>query len=201
MRVTLGQFKLAARDPGLRRSGLLGSQPRPTPFPMAAAAIRRLHRDNPVDPVGDLEATINRSDYWGPSGSSQAQGWAQNVIDHFERYVELNRSDGRPVMPASVSTDIAVGSNEIGVTIDVVVLDPHGYVPRWPLWDKPLPDRGEACILAAPLAAALEEEAGRGRTTAVEIWHLRSGTQFVIPASDALGALQRAERIVQDFVS
>jgi hypothetical protein len=96
---------------------------------------------------------------------------------------------------------VPVGPNDIGVNVDIILMDPGGYCARLLLWDKPVPSESEAELLAAPVAAAIEQELGVGRTSAVEVWHLRSGATLTLSRDKALRRLPEIEVIVSRYLS
>ncbi|MBS1676383.1 MAG: hypothetical protein JST08_03255 [Actinobacteria bacterium] len=76
------------------------------------------------------------------------------------------------------------------------MLDDAGYVPRLVLWDTNDPTDERTLLYAAPAWRVAEQELGTGRVPEVEIWHLRSAQQFVIPAGRAEAALSTVGQIV-----
>ena len=94
-RVTLGEFKMAARNRRLRRDAAGASPSFPTPIPMASRAVRCFHRRGAAEAVAELNGVIGRSGYWGPGGRPQARRWAETIIECFETYIEYASSDNR----------------------------------------------------------------------------------------------------------
>lgn len=89
----------------------------------------------------------------------------------------------------------------MGVSLDVVLLDPNGYVGRYLLWDTPPLTQQDAEVLAAPVVLALRQELGADRVAGVEVWHLRSGTQIFVDTQAALGRVAEVERIVAAYTA
>lgn len=197
-RVTLGEFKKAARDRSLRRSSSGGGVP--TPMPVASSAVRRLHREGPEIAVAELNRKFDRSPYWG-RGPAQARGWADVVRACFQTYVELASEDARPTIDVPVNVDVPTGDNTVGVSLDVVLLDPEGYVGRYLLWDAVQLTQDSAELLAAVVVRALQLELGDDRVAGAEIWHLRSAEQIFVDAPTALGRLHDIQVIVDGYVS
>lgn len=200
-RVTLGEVKNAARDRALRRPASGAGQLFPTPMPTATSAVRRLHRDGAAAAIAQLNGSFDRSSHWGPKGPPQARGWADSTRRSFQTYVDLASQDSRPTLGTSVTADVVVGTNAIGVSLDVVLLDPNGYVGRYLLWDRPELTQDDAEMLAAPVVRALQQELGADRVAGAEIWHLRSGSQIFVDTATALGRLSQTEAVVDDYTS
>lgn len=199
-RVTLAEVKGAARDPAKRRAPPGQDAGFPTPMPAANSAVRRLHREGAARATVVLNQSFDRSGHWGLSGPPQARGWANSIRDCFDAYVEMSGSDGRPVLSHAINRNVHVGVHEVGVRLDVVLLDDEGYVGRYLLWDVPIPSIEEATLLAGPIVVAMEDELGAGRVAGVEVWHLRTRAQFFVPYNDAQGTLDELERVVARYI-
>ena len=197
--VSLGELKSAYRDRAARRSS--GGLNIPTPIPSAMSAVRRYHIEGREEASAYLRRSFEQSPYWGPGGRTQARSWARSIVEAFGAYCDLAEADNRAALAGGVTSEIPLGSDSVRASCDVVLLDEQGYVGRYPLWDVPIPAQDEAATLAAPIAAAMGEGLGLDRVAAVEIWHLRSSTQFVIPRDDALRRLPLVRQIVADYVS
>ena len=200
-RVTLGEFKLAARNRRLRRSDPTMDEPVPTPMPTAGSAIRRFHRDGATAAITQLNGSFDRSAYWGPTGPPSPRGWANAIRECLQTYVNYASQDNRPALMTPVTTDVQVGGNTIGVSLDVVLLDKNGYVGRYLLWDKPALTQKDAEVLASPVVRALKQALGEDRVAGVEIWHLRSGKRVFVDESTALGRSGEIERILNHYLS
>jgi hypothetical protein len=198
-RITVGELKKAARNPDHRKG--TGGSPPVTPIPVAAAAVRRYHRVGTNAAYQYITTTFEQSSYWGPSGRPQARTWAANIVECFDSYAELAGQDERAVFQSGIATDVAVGANAVGVTVDVILIDEGGYVGRHLLWDSPELTQDDAEILAAPIAAALEAELGAGRVVGIEVWQLRSREQILVTADVALARLPEVAEIVARYVS
>jgi hypothetical protein len=197
-RITLGEFKKAVRDPSLRR-GQGGAPTIPTPFPVAESAVRRFHANGATSAQAYLNATFDRSDYWGAGG--HGAGWADAIRECFDNYVEMASPDQRPRVDIRISEDAVLGVNTVGVHLDVVLLDDRGYVGRFLLWDVPELNAETAQALAAPITVALGMAFGASRVVEVEFWHLRTATAVVVPANEALGAIDEASTTVARYLS
>jgi hypothetical protein len=197
-RVTLAELKNAMRNRALRRA--LG-QRFPTPMPMATSAVRRFHREGAQVALDRLNRGLNGSNYWGPNGSPQARAWAESIRTCFDRYVALAAADPRPTLNIPFTADVAVGQNLVGVSLDVILLDPAGYVGRYVLWDLPALTQSDAELLSAPIVRALEDELGEDRVSGVEVWHLRSGSQAYVDAATALARLPEVGAVVEGYSS
>ena len=200
-RITLAELKNAARNSALRRPAPGTGTQFPTPMPTASSAVRRFHRDGAAAATAQLNGSFDRSSHWGPNGPPQARGWADSIRSSFQTYVELASHDSRPTLRSPVTADVRVGANSVGVSLDVVLLDPSGYVGRYLLWDTPLLTRRVAELLAAPVVRALQQELGVDRVAGAEIWHLRTGQQIFVDTATALGRIREVEAVVNDYSS
>jgi hypothetical protein len=199
--LTFGAYRAGVRDKGVTLSSWKSQPFRPTPYPSASASIARFHREGPDAAWYALDNALASSNYWGPNGTPQATGWANAIRACFRVYRSMAEVDPRPSFATSLNRTLYLPPDDLGVHIDVVLLDPAGYVPRLVLWDKNdlTPDR--AALYAAPVWSVLEGELGVGRIPRVEIWHLRSADQEVISAEEATASLERAEEIVRRVVA
>lgn len=146
--------------------------------------------------VATLDRSFSRSDYWGPAGTPQAIGWADAIRRCFNTYVDLASSDGRRAFMTGYTADLDYGANELGVYVDVVLLDPRGYAARTVLWGSDQPDATQATLMASPIVEALGNDLGGDRVAEVEVWHLRSGTVLRVDANQALRVRTNAIVIV-----
>jgi hypothetical protein len=122
-------------------------------------------------------------------------------VNSFDTYIELASSDDRPVLVGGVASDVQVGINSIGVSVDIVILDPGGYCARHVLWDVPPLTLDDAQLQSAPIVAALQSELGEDRVVGVEVWHLRSGDTLFVASGDAVARLPEVEVIVDGYLS
>jgi hypothetical protein len=90
--------------------------------------------------------------------------------------------------------------DELAVYIDVVLLDPAGYVPRLVLWDTNELTRNLAVQYAASAWSVLEDELGEDRVAHVEVWSLRAPTQLVVTPAEARSAMTDVARTVRSLV-
>jgi hypothetical protein len=109
--------------------------------------------------------------------------------------------DGRRALGSTITSDVPIDGNSIGVIIDVILLDPHGYVGRYVLWDKPPISTPEAELTAAPVVLAMQEELGENRVVGVEVWHLRSRSAFFVSREQAIQRLEEVAAIVNSFLA
>lgn len=200
-RITLSELKNATRNQGLRRSAVDAEQRFPTPMPVAASAVRRFHREGAVAATNALNRSFDASSYWGPTGTLQASGWANAIRAKFNTYVELASADSRPVFNTQVAADVPIGQHLVGVLIDVVLLDPMGYVGRHIIWDTQTLTHTNAERLAGPIILAMQQELGEDRVAGAEIWHLQSRAAFNIDRATALRRLEDIAAIVSTYLS
>jgi hypothetical protein len=199
-RITFGVYRAGVRSPGVTLASYAGRQPPPTPFPTASAAVVRYHREGAEAAWGQLDRAFSSSAYWGARGTPQA-GWADAIRECFLTYRQMAEDDDRPAFATGLNRDILMPPDELGVYIDVVLLDDDGYVPRLVLWSADELTTTHARLYAAPAWRVGENELGQGRVPLVEIWHLRSGIPCVVTADEAAEAETDAERVVHRVAS
>lgn len=115
-------------------------------------------------------------------------------------YVQLTQGDTRPAFATGLNRDLVLPPDELGVHIDVVLLDPDGYVPRLVVWDSNELTRALAVRYAAPAWRVMEDELGDGRVARVEVWSLRAPTQIAVSPDEARAALDDVARVVHRLV-
>ncbi|WP_238963563.1 hypothetical protein KN248_001700 [Mycobacterium paraintracellulare] len=141
------------------------------------------------------------SDYWGPKGTTGHQSWAEATVDSYNNYAMLTRDDTRRMIATDVKRDLVIPPHTLGVRIDVLLLDPKGYVPRVVLWDTNELTEERAQLYAAPVLLAAEEELGEGRVAEIEIVHLRSPVQLIVSVADARLAVEEMVATVGRILS
>jgi hypothetical protein len=200
--ITFGLFRKGVREPGLTLSGMGPDTGAPvSPYNMASAAISRHHRESPQAAEQHLHRTMARSDYWGPSGHAPARGWAEAIRDCYARYRAMTANDQRAVFAYGLNRQLDLAPHDLSVHIDVVLLDPRGYVARVVLWDPTELTPDKAQLYAAPVWRVLEEELGAGRVAGVEVWHLRTGRQLFVDAAAAAQRLPAVTLLVGQIAS
>jgi hypothetical protein len=203
-RVTYGMYRKGVREPNTTLTSAAAANagfPIITPIRTAQAAIIRHHRDSPAAARSRLHQTFRDSDYWGPNGTPQAQGWARVIRELYDVYDGLAQADTRPAFAYGVERDIDLSPDALAVRADVVLFDPRGYVPRVVLWDKNDLLPGRALAYGAPVWRAMEDDLGDGRVTEVEVWSLRGPDQFVISPLQARGAMRQVAQVVHRLVA
>jgi hypothetical protein len=194
-RITFGVYRAGVREGGLTLASYADRWVPPTPFPSASAAVVRYHREGGEAAWRALDRSLGSSSYWGARGTPQA-GWADAIRQCFQVYRSMADGDARPAFATGLNRDLSFPPDELGVYIDVVLLDPDGYVPRLVLWSTDEVTLARAQLYAAPAWRVLEDELGQGRVPSVEVWHLRSGTPHYVAADQAAAAVDDVERIV-----
>lgn len=195
-RITFGLYRKGVREPATTLSTAALAFMPPTPMPTASAAIAKYHRLGPDAALRAMRDAYRNSSYWGSGGSPQA-GWANAMVECFERYIDMAAEDGRVAFATSLKRDVDFGLHQVAVHVDVVLLDPAGYIGRIVLWDKAELTMELAGHYATPAYAALEDELGANRVVGVEVWHLRSGVQVYVTATACESNLAAVERIVE----
>lgn len=128
-RVTFGVYRKGVREPATTLVTAGAANLPPTPMPTATAAIVRHHRDGPAAAAARMDASYRKSSYWGGRGTPAA-GWANAMRECYATCVQLTSNDTRPAFATGLNRDFPLPPDELGVYIDVVLLDPAGYVPR-----------------------------------------------------------------------
>jgi hypothetical protein len=173
----------------------------PTPTSTQWATIKRHHQESPAAARDYMVNSFRASDYWGSGGKPQSRGWAEATLRSYDAYALLTRDDTRPVVATGVSRELQLPPNSLSVRIDVILLDPRGYVPRVILWDASELTEERTLLYAAPILIAAEEELGQGRVADVELVHTRTAALVVVPAADARTAVEDMTAVVSRILS
>lgn len=198
-RVTFGMFRKGVREPGTTLVSAGATFLPPTPMPTASATIVRHHREGAAIASARMDRSYRESPYWGQRGTPQG-GWAEAMRACYATCVELTRDDNRAAFATGLNRDLSLPPDELGVHIDVVLLDPDGYVPRLALWDSNDLTRALAVRYAAPAWKVMEDELGDGRVGCVEVWSLRTPTQMTVSPDEARAAMDDVARVVHRLV-
>lgn len=198
-RVTFGMFRKGVREPATTLASAGAALMPPTPMPTATATIARHHREGSASARARMDRSYRESPYWGQRGTPQA-GWANAMRACYGTYVQLTQGDTRPAFATGLNRDLSLPPDELGVHIDVVLLDPDGYVPRLVLWDSNELTLALAVRYAAPAWKVMEDELGDGRVARVEVWSLRAPTQIAVSPVEARAALDDVARVVHRLV-
>lgn len=198
-RVTFGMYRKGVREPATTLVSAGSSYMPPTPMPTATAAIVRHHREGPASAAARMDRSYRNSPYWGQRGTPAA-GWANAMRACYATYVALTAGDPRPAFATGLNRDLVLPPDELAVYIDVVLLDPAGYVPRLVLWDTSELTRNLAVHYAAPAWSVLEHELGEDRVAHLEVWSLRAPTQLIVTPAEARAAMTDVARTVRRLV-
>jgi len=202
-RVTFGMYRKGVREPAATLSSAAAANAGftlVTPMRTAQSAITRHHRESPAAARIQLHRSFRNSDYWGPNGTPQAQGWADAIRRLYDTYDNLAQADPRPAIAAGLERDLELQPDALGVRIDVLLFDPAGYVPRLVFWDKNDLTQARAIQYAAPAWRVMEDELGDGRVADVEVWSLRQPAQLTVSPAQARGAMGQVARVVHRLV-
>lgn len=202
-RVTFGMYRKGVREPATTLSSVAAANAGftlVTPMSTAQSAIARHHREGPAAARARMHRSFRDSDYWGPNGRPQAQGWAEAIRRCYDTYIDLTSDDSRPAFATAVERDLDLGPDALAVRVDVVLLDPAGYVPRLVFWDKPDLTHALAIQYGAPAWRVMENELGDGRIARVEVWSLRQPTQISVSPTEARAAMGEVARVVHRLV-
>lgn len=187
-RISFSDYRSGVRDGTFRVTPSGTGQGFPTPTSIQWATITRHHQESPEVARDYMVSSFRRSSYWGPSGSPQSRGWAESTLRSYDAYALITRHDTRPVVATGVRNELQLPPNVLSVRIDVILLDPRGYVARIVLWDKSELTEERALLYAAPILVAAEEELGQGRVTSVELVHTRTASLLSVSAAEARAA-------------
>ena len=100
-----------------------------------------------------------------------------------------------------LNRELVLPPDDMGVYIDVIMLDQSGYVPRLVLWDTNELTPARARLYAAPAWAVMDQELGAGRVAGVEVWRLRSGDCELVQPHEAEAAMAEVEAVVRRVAS
>lgn len=200
-RISFGEYRSGVRQPSFRAVPGRAGPSYPTTTPFQWGAIARHHGQSPQAAREYLVERIRTSPYWGPGGTPQHQGQAETTLRSYDNYASMTSNDERPVIATGLTRDLEIPPNVLGVRTDVLLLDPAGYVPRLVLWDTNDLTPELAILYAAPLLLAAEDELGEGRVAHIEVFHVRSATQMIVPAGDARAAQLNMEATVARILS
>jgi hypothetical protein len=187
-RISFGDYRSGVRDPTFRATPGGAGQGFPTPTSIQWATITRHHQESPEVARDYMVNSFRRSSYWGPSGTPQSRGWAESTLRSYDAYALITRDDTRPVVATGVRNELQLPPHALSVRIDVILLDPRGYVPRILLWDTNEFNEERGLLYAAPILVAAEEELGQGRVTDVEVVHTRTAALLSVSAAEARAA-------------
>jgi hypothetical protein len=192
--VTFATFRAAVRNPA---AGLPGPFQGVSTSSIRQKAVRVFHRQGTVAARAALEQGLGG--YFSQPGGPSTQ--AANTRVAFERYLGLASGDPRPMALLDVTTDVALGTNQVGVRIDVVLFETRGYSGRLLLWDTEPLNRSLAEVFAAPCAVGIDAVLGAGTCQTIEVWQLRHGVEFQVLRSAALAQVsEAATRLAQAVV-
>jgi hypothetical protein len=185
MRVTFGTFKYAVREPGFR---IATGQSAPQ-FPNTAQSLRKAARVYHMSGVSAARQSLRQSlsgPYWKtPIGAGKASV-AHDLLLH---YFQLDAAYRRPAAGFDVKSEVTIGADVIGVTIDICLFASAGFAPRLVLWDRRGCSRNEALILLAPALLAVDQEYGAGTGRDAELFDVRPHRAFHFTRTETLARL------------
>jgi len=118
-----------------------------------------------------------------------------NVLSGFDAYVVSDVADGRPAKGLAQTTVLAWPAGPLMVRLDVILGDGNGLAARVLFWDGPDLVEGQAPLIAAPYAAALEQLHPEAMLTSIGVWQARRQTHVEVPIGSALGEVRAAQRL------
>jgi hypothetical protein len=200
-RIRFSDYRTAVRDRSFRVASGNPSQSFPTPASIQWATIKRHHQESPEVARTYMVSSFRNSSYWGSGGTAQSRGWADSTLRSYDTYSRLTANDARPVVATGVRQEIQLPPNSLSLQIDVILLDPRGYVPRTLLWDTNDLTEERAALYAAPILIAAEKELGEGRVVEIEVIHMRTGSLITVSAALARSALEEMTATVGRVLS
>jgi hypothetical protein len=200
-RISFGDYRSGVREPTFRVTPGSAGPGFPTPTSIQWATITRHHQQSPQVARDYMVNSFQRSSYWGSGGTPQSQGWAESSLRSYDTYALITRDDTRPVVATSVKYELQLPPHSLSVRIDVILMDPRGYVPRILLWDRNELTEQRALLYAAPILLATEGELGQDRVAEVEIIHTRTAALLTVSVAAARAASQHMAATVTQILS
>lgn len=196
MRVTFFDFRQGVADPKYQVPR--DRPPIPNPGSVLRGSIKAYH-------VEGYEAAQRRLDrgfskYFARAGPPA--GMARVARANFDVYVKLDSLDGRPVFDIGRRWILDIGPDELVVTVDVLLLDPGGYVGRLVFWGNLPPlSASQLELVATPAILAMRQALGSDRVVGVEIWEVRTEKVTVISSEQADANRHRVNELVERLSS
>jgi len=187
MRISPSDIRQAVTDPDYRvpterRGG-------PSPDGTLRKAIKDYHEHGLEAAMAHIEKGL-ASPYWQQKGGLTQAKAARQMLDV---YIDLASRDRRTAAPAARYT-VREMRLEINADVDVVIMDPRGYVGRLCVTaslNRRFAHNECALAAAAPFRGLSEDFDGDlfdGLVVEVEVWELRFGTTTTISRSEAEAA-------------
>jgi hypothetical protein len=190
LRLTFGQFRTAVANPDWRPS-----DPRPQ-WPTTTSTLNSAVRTYYSEGLDSAYRRLDRglSGYFARPG--RPAGMARRARALFDVYVNYAADDPGPAFAFGVSQDVPLIGADVQATADVVFYAEDGYVARVILWGTAPLTAPSARVLGALTFLGMDAQLGSGRTSSVDVWHIRSGTLVSLDRSVLPDGSTAAEAIV-----
>jgi hypothetical protein len=177
--LSFSQFTQAIRNPSY---SIGPAVPAPNTVGTLRKAVRTYHQRG----VAAAEAALREglSGYFSRPGAPSTK--ADVARDLFARYLDYDLDDGRPAFDTDIEPVVSFAGNDVKFRIDVGLLGEHGYVGRVILWDTTPCSERQAAMIACGCAIGFERAMGSGRIDDIQVWHLRTEKQYVVPYREAV---------------
>ena len=176
--------------PGARRAG-------PSTTSSLRKAVRAYHERGADEARASLRHSL--SNYFARPGAPSTQ--AANARQALETYFRIAAADPRPAFVPRVRVDTELGGDTFGADVDVILLDPGGYVGRLLLFG-PLPEltMAQLEVLAYGPTTGLIEEFDDATVVGVDVWETRRNLVTHVPAAVAIARRADVRRILDRLV-
>jgi hypothetical protein len=176
--------------PGAQRAG-------PSTTSSLRKAVRAYHERGVDEARESLRQSL--SNYFARPGAPSTQ--AAHARQALETYIRTAAEDSRPAFVPRVRVDADLGGDTFGADVDVVLLDPGGYVGRLLLLG-PLPELTTAQleVIAFGPTAGLIEEFDDASVVGVDVWETRRDRVTHVPAAAAIARRADVRRILDRLV-
>ena len=157
-------------------------------------AVRAYHESGEAAARAALRESL--SNYFSRPGRPTTQaGLARQALDI---YIRLAGADPRDAFVPHGRVDAPVGTDSVAADVDVVLLDPNGYVGRLLLFGPtPAPlTAPQLEVLAYGPVVALTEEFDADRVLGVDVWEVRRERIVHVPTVRALGQLDTVRALI-----
>ena len=166
-RITFGLYRRGVREPGITLSATVSSYIRPRPSRVRRGRSGASTARTATQPRTRSTGRSRAATTGGPAARRRHRD-GRAIRQSFDVYRQIAGADTRPAFTCGLSRSLDVPPDELVVYIDVVLIDPRGYVPRIVLWTADLAD-GRAVLYAAPVWRVIEDKLGDGRIPEVEV--------------------------------
>lgn len=174
--------------PGVKRPPMI------SPTGSLRRAVRVFHDSGETAARAALRESL--SNYFSQPGRPTTQaGLARQALDI---YIRLADADPRDAFVPHGRVDATLGTDTVAADVDVVLLDPDGYVGRVLLFGptpQPLTETQLEIVAYAPVVA-LTEEFDDDRVLGVDVWEIRRERIAHVPVGRALAQRETVRQLI-----